>query len=143
VPENGMQTVPVSDVIPPDVPRAADGFSLNAQPFGVQQQFVQVFGVRAWQEWVNEHNAQIHGGGAALAASPASTVAPAPAGSPTTLPAPPAGATPATPAGATPAAAAGATTASPVTTPLLAPSPAAGATTTVTPSVPGVPVTTP
>lgn len=71
-PSNGMQTVPLSSVIPPDVPRASDGYSLNAQPFAVQQQFVQVWGVQAWQEWANERDVQIRGGGA-----PASTPAPA------------------------------------------------------------------
>jgi hypothetical protein len=125
-----MQTVPISDVVPPDVPRAVDGFSLSAQPFGVQQQFVQVFGLGAWQEWVNEHNAQIRGSSAAPAATAASTVAPASAS--TVAPAP------ASPSGATPAAATSVAPASPAQTPLLAPPGAATATTPATPSLPAV-----
>jgi hypothetical protein len=72
------ETVPVSSIVPPDVPRAADGYSLSAQPYGVQQLFVIQWGPNAWAEWVREHNAQLQAsGGAPASASSGQTVNPA------------------------------------------------------------------
>jgi hypothetical protein len=66
-------------------PTARDGRRLSSEPADTQALFVAVWGSRAAQEWVDEHNRAI---GAAPAPAPAAAPAPAPAAAPAAAPAP-------------------------------------------------------